>query len=142
MTPDQMARIHAASFLSDRPWSAVEFEALLADKFVTAHHATEGFALVRTVAGESELLTLAVDPGHQRRGIATALIARWLSGIDGAADTAFLEVAADNTPAIALYRCAGFAKVAIRTAYYMRRNGIPVDALILSRAAPFGLPGQ
>jgi ribosomal-protein-alanine N-acetyltransferase len=45
---------------------------------------------------------------------------------------AFLEVAADNSPAIALYHTCGFAKAGLRRAYYHTAQGAMLDALVLS----------
>ena len=44
----------------------------------------------------------------------------------------FLEVAADNAAALALYRTAGMAETGRRADYY-RRPGGAVDALVLSK---------
>ncbi|WP_245764263.1 GNAT family N-acetyltransferase [Sulfitobacter marinus] len=125
-----MAQIHAAAFLHDRAWSAAEIADLLASPFVTALEAQGGFALTRLVAGETELLTIAVDPAYQNQGIGRRLMNTWLTC---GADSAFLEVAADNTSAIALYESLGFHKTARRSRYYARKEGAFIDALILSK---------
>ncbi|WP_308339999.1 N-acetyltransferase [Sulfitobacter sp. CW3] len=135
MTPDQMAEIHAAAFLCDRNWNAAEITDLLTSPFVTALHEAGGFALTRLVAGETELLTIAVDPAHQNQGIGRRLMHKWLTC---GADTAFLEVAADNTPAIALYESLGFHQTSRRPRYYARKDGAFIDALILSKDLTHG----
>lgn len=127
-----MAQIHATAFTHDRGWSEDEIAALLAQPYVEAFIADGGFALTRTLAGESELLTLAVAPDHQRRGIARGLLERWTSAVAPMAETAFLEVAAENAAAIALYHSAGFSRNGLRKAYYHRANGTSVDALLMS----------
>jgi ribosomal-protein-alanine N-acetyltransferase len=45
----------------------------------------------------------------------------------------FLEVAADNAPAIGLYQSAGFIQAGVRCGYYARSGGA-VDALVLKRS--------
>jgi ribosomal-protein-alanine N-acetyltransferase len=87
-----------------------------------------GFALVRTVADEAELLLLAVDPKHRRRGIATALL-RAIVGDCQAAGIAHLhlEVRAGND-AVKLYAAHGFAKVGERRGYYRGKSGQSYDA--------------
>jgi ribosomal-protein-alanine N-acetyltransferase len=133
MTPERMADLHRAAFQSERPWSATEFHDLLASKFVRSIHDVNGFALTRTVAGESELLTLAVDPVFQRQGIGRLLTLAWLDSIADNAQSAFLEVAADNVAARALYTSFGFAEVAKRSAYYARKNAAAADAIVMRR---------
>jgi ribosomal-protein-alanine N-acetyltransferase len=129
MTPEALSALHGKAFAPERGWSPTEFADLLAAHYVTLLAHPHGFALTRTVTGEAELLTLAVDPTHRRQGIATQLVARWLSACD--ADAAFLEVAADNHAAQALYAAHGFAQAGIRRAYYTRPSGPPVDAVIM-----------
>lgn len=138
MTPQDMARIHAAAFVHDRAWTAQEIADLLASPFVTHLAEPQGFTLTRLIAGEAELLTLAVDPAAQRQGIGRRLLQRWMDGLETQADTAFLEVAADNTAAIALYTSAGFRQTATRRGYYQRKDAPSVDALILSRQFTHG----
>ncbi|MEM6304235.1 MAG: GNAT family N-acetyltransferase [Pseudomonadota bacterium] len=133
MTPQALEQIHRAAFTQDRPWRAAEFTDLLASPHVTLHAAPYGFALTRTVAGESELLTIAVLPTHQRRGIAQALLLQWLAMLKNRADVAFLEVAADNAPARGLYEKVGFAQAGARPAYYARATGPAMDALLMRR---------
>jgi ribosomal-protein-alanine N-acetyltransferase len=93
-----------------------------------------GFILGRALAGEAEILTLAVAPTHRRRGLGRALLeaAMGVCGTLGA-ETMFLEVAADNAAAIALYEAAGFAPAGRRKAYYARPGRAAVDALVLRR---------
>lgn len=87
-----------------------------------------GFALVRTVADEAELLLLAVAPAYRRRGVGAALL-RAITGDaqgSGVADL-HLEVRAGND-AVRLYTGQGFAKVGERRAYYRGRTGQAYDA--------------
>lgn len=138
MTPVQLAKLHAAAFTTDRPWSADEFAELIASPFAQLITRPHGFALIRQIADEAELLTLAVDPAHQRQGIAHALLHDWLTPLAGRNVTAFLEVGADNAPARALYARHGFAQIATRPGYYRRAQASAADALILQRRFPLG----
>lgn len=133
MTPAQMAHIHAAAFTQERAWTAAEFTSLLASPYVHAFTANGGYALTRTLAGESELLSLAVHPDHQRRGIARGLLTAWITAIQPQAETAFLEVAADNSGALALYESMEFARSGLRKGYYSRADAPAVDAVLMSR---------
>lgn len=139
MTPNQLAQIHADAFAQERGWSSDAFAALLGQPY-TKIIATDskGFALTRTLAGESELLTLAVHPDWQRRGIARGLVQSWLASARLQAQAAFLEVAADNSAALGLYQHAGFTRCGVRKAYYVRADAPAVDALLMTRALTQG----
>lgn len=130
-----MAALHAASFTVPRPWSAPEIEALLASLGVFTFAESAGFAMGRVAVDEAELLTLAVDPAARRLGTGKRLVAGFLEAARlRAAARAFLEVAADNAPAIALYLQAGFAPCGRRRGYYRPAQGPAVDALVMDRA--------
>ncbi len=130
MTPEALADLHRAAFVTDRAWSADEFRALLDSPHCHLSTARRGFAIWRAIAGEAELLTIATHPHHQRQGIARALMGEWMQAASTHADTAFLEVAEDNAPAIALYAAHHFDTVARRPRYYVRPT-TPVDALVM-----------
>lgn len=90
-----------------------------------------GFALLQCVPPESELLSIGVVPESRRDGIGRALLARAAGDLLAVgAETMFLDVAADNQPAIALYRSRGFGDMSRRARYY--RDG--VDAIVMRAA--------
>jgi len=135
---EALARVHAASF--EQPWRAEDIVALLdapGGFCLSARDdkgAIEGFILSRAIAGEAEILTLAVMPAARRRGLATALTdAAARTALDLGASSLFLEVAADNPGAIALYASAGFAQVGVRRGYYARPGAARVDGLLMRR---------
>lgn len=130
-----MAALHRLSFVTPKPWSADEFAGLLADPLVFALTEAEGLLIGRAVAGEAELLTIAVAPQARGRGIGARLMQRFLyqAQLRGA-EEAFLEVAAGNAPAISLYRAHGFADAGLRRGYYRHPDGRAEDALVLRRA--------
>lgn len=134
MTPEALADLHAAVFRVPRPWSAAEFAAFLNDGVSFLLVEAGGVLLGRAVAGEAELLTLAVAPDRQRSGIGGRLVAAFLAEARArGAVQAFLEVAADNAAAIGLYRRAGFAEVGLRRGYYAGANGARIDALVFAQ---------
>jgi ribosomal-protein-alanine N-acetyltransferase len=93
-----------------------------------------GFALSRTVAGEAELLLLAVRKKAQRRGVGDCLISRFID--DAArrgAERLHLEVR-DGNAAIGLYKRHGFSEVGRRKNYYSGNSGQRFDALTLARS--------
>ena len=135
MTPEDMAALHGRCFTTPRPWSAAAFAALLADPLCFALTEPGALLLGRAVAGEAELLTLATAPEARRQGIAARLLAGFLAEAQTrSAETAFLEVAADNAAAIALYQAGGFATAGRRRGYYTRPDGPALDALVMTQA--------
>jgi ribosomal-protein-alanine N-acetyltransferase len=129
---EALAAIHAEAF--DHPWDAASFSALLGSPGVLALAEAAGFILIRAVADEAEVLTLAVRPGARRRGLARRLLqAAEDHIIRRGVESLFLEVAADNHPALALYRDAGFEPSGRRAGYYARTDGAAVDALVLKK---------
>ncbi|MFO1184821.1 MAG: ribosomal protein S18-alanine N-acetyltransferase [Bauldia sp.] len=135
-----IADIHARSFTTG--WSAEEFAAFASDQRVTAlvlRHRRQlggqevvGFIVCRTVAGEAEILTVAVDPRQRRRGYGRLLIETALRRVyQEGAGALFLEVDETNAAAIKLYRALGFAQVGERKAYYADGNGRRTSALVM-----------
>lgn len=88
-----------------------------------------GFAMSRTIAGETELLLLAVRVGFRRSGIGRSLLERAIvDARDEGAQTMHLEVR-DGNGAVLLYQGAGFQQVGRRRHYYRGVNGKVFDAL-------------
>lgn len=136
MTPEDLAALHARCFTTPRPWNAAEFAGFIADPLVfLLVEGDAAFLLGRAVAGEAELLTLAVAPEARRRGLGRTLVGRFLyqAQLRGA-DTALLEVADDNAPARALYAAAGFARAGRRRGFFTAPDGTDCDAVVLRRS--------
>ena len=94
-----------------------------------------GFALSRVVAGEAELLLLAVRHDAQRRGVGRRLLDRFVADARArGAERLHLEVR-DGNHAIGLYKQHGFDEVGRRKDYYSGRTGRRYDALTLARDA-------
>lgn len=131
MTPEALAALHKAAFPHD-PWAATDFAAFIDDPSALLVANARGFVLLRVVLDEAEVLTFAVAPASQGQGIGTALLTEALAMAKArGVSRVFLEVAADNTPARALYARAGFCQTGLRKGYYMRPDAIRVDALTL-----------
>lgn len=135
---DEIAALHGRLF--DPAWDAASvtasiehpasasFIAQVRDPRVLA-----GFVIGRIAGDEAEIISIGVAPEWQRRGIGRHMV----EGLVRAARRAevkrlFLEVAADNAAAKALYESLGFTPAGDRKAYYQRPEGKPVDALILA----------
>ncbi|MGO4853763.1 GNAT family N-acetyltransferase [Phaeovulum sp. W22_SRMD_FR3] len=130
-----LAALHAQCFSTPRPWSAAEFTDLLGMTGVYLCGDAQGFVMGRALAGEAELLTLAVAPALRRQGRARALVLAFeeAARLRGA-ETAFLEVAVGNDPARALYAALGWQPQGRRKSYYRHPDGRPEDAVVMTRA--------
>jgi len=131
---EALAATHALAFTDTRSWSADEFRSLLADPSVFLTGNADAFVLGRVVLDEAEILTLATHPDVRRQGRARVVLEEFTNeAAKRGAVTVFLEVAADNIPAISLYLGAGFTEIARRSGYYRKTDGSTVDAVILRR---------
>jgi ribosomal-protein-alanine N-acetyltransferase len=91
-----------------------------------------GFALLRAIADEAELLLIAVDPAAQHEGIGAALVGDFVAFATArGARRLHLEVR-DGNRAIILYERAGFTLVGRRRDYYRGLDGHKRDALTLA----------
>ena len=84
---------------------------------------------MQEVAGEGELLRIAVDPAVRGRGLGRKLLeaVTETAGEDGI-QTIFLEVRESNRAAVNLYRSAGFREIGRRRGYY---HNPPEDAILM-----------
>lgn len=97
----------------------------------TGGNRPKGFILCRVAGDEAEVLTLLVLPPYRRDGLAKKLLGRAIDAARHAGATVFfLEVAADNDAARALYSAEGFKQVGRRPRYY----GNATDALVMRRS--------
>ncbi|MEO7814198.1 MAG: GNAT family N-acetyltransferase [Sphingomicrobium sp.] len=91
-----------------------------------------GFSLQRTIAGESELLLLAVHFDAQRCAIGSRLLDHFVeSSRDGGATRLHLEVR-DGNPATAMYQAYGFTQAGRRANYYRGSDGRVFDAITMA----------
>lgn len=122
------------------PWSEASFREALASPFCFGLIAASvdgrpvGYLLARELAGNGEILNLAVAPDRRRRGVARMLLADALDAFESRQTTqVYLEVRESNESARALYGAAGFEAIGRRTGYY--RHPIE-DALVLRLTMP------
>lgn len=105
------------------PWSQEAF--LTAKEFGKIIFVAEeegdlsGYVMVRVVADEGEVLSLAVSNRHRQRGWGGALLEEGIAYCKShGAKTMDLEVRASNVAAIQLYTSRGFLQVGHRKDYY------------------------
>ena len=132
-----IAALHAAAFR--RGWSDGEVEQLLFDPNVVADRVTirrelVGFIMTRWAADEAEILSIAVAADARGRGLGGKLLQRNLQRLVAlGVRTVFLEVGADNEPALTLYDRMGFEQVGRRERYYGSDAALDSTALVLRR---------
>lgn len=133
-----IAVLHARGFY--RGWPQEEFTAYIAGRNTPVYVACDpqrriaGFAMLRLAADEAELMTIAVDPRWRRRGVGVALLRALFDDLMMTpARRLFLEVAADNSAARALYAGHGFETLSEREGYYARPDGRPATAIVMAR---------
>jgi ribosomal-protein-alanine N-acetyltransferase len=140
---DALARIHATCF--EAAWDGASFRAFLNRPGMLAFVATatdaaetdlQAFILVQIAADEAEIISLGTHPPARRLGLARALLVHAAAeAARRSAGAMYLDVAEDNSAALALYRGLGFIVRARRKAYY-QREGQSADALVLRRPLP------
>ena len=90
-----------------------------------------GFAVVRQVGDDGELLQIAVDTKVRRGGIGSLLIEAVLDyAAKNSMQSVFLEVRKSNIAAISLYEKNGFEPVRTRKDYY---DNPDEDAMVMKR---------
>ncbi len=87
-----------------------------------------GYTGAWLVADEAHITSIAIDPNRRGQGLGKLLLLRLLQYCgQRQAHWVTLEVRADNRAALALYRRFGFARVALRKAYYEQKY----DAVVM-----------
>ena len=104
------------------PADYLDHDCLVAE---TDHGDIAGFLVSRDLAGEREILNVAVSPVHRRLGLARELVHAELAR---PAAAWFLEVRESNRPARNLYIREGFREVGKRPGYY---ENPPESAIVM-----------
>ena len=135
---DTVARLHAAGFY--RGWTREEFAAYITGEGTPVYVACDskrniaGFAMLRYLGEEVELITIAVDKKWRNKGVGLMLMrALFEALLRSPAKRMLLEVATDNPAALRLYGKVGFVKVGERKGYYPRPDGTPATAIVMAR---------
>ena len=137
MTPDEMAALHHRASAGTRAWSADEYTQLSAANHALLLTANHGFVLGQLIGDEAEIFMIIVDPAHQRRGLGLAYLTQFEARARGDGGVScFLEVAASNFAAQALYEKAGYQHVGRRKNYYKSPQTPPEDAVVLRKIMP------
>jgi ribosomal-protein-alanine N-acetyltransferase len=121
----------------EQPWSVEQFWAELAHVPETRWYAVvdddqgvAAYAGLFAVPPEADVQTIAVAPRAQGRGLGRALVDALVEeAVRRGCAQLFLEVRADNEPALRLYAAASFERNGVRRDYY----GPGRDAIVLRR---------
>ncbi len=136
-----LAAIHAQCFPD--AWDEQVLDDLLMTPNTFLFAGDGGLVVARVAADEAEILTLAVSPQARRLGAGTALVQAAAAHAFGlGARALFLEVAAGNAAARALYGRLGFIARGRRQGYYTAEREKPEDALILRSRLPLSPLGK
>ena len=96
-----------------------------------------GFALARRAADEAEIISIGTAAAFRRRGVARRLVGRLADLLVAEGVRAlFIEVAAGNEAASALYEALGFTAAGLRAGYYARPGGGAEDAIVMRLSLP------
>lgn len=130
---DEIMAIENSSFT--HPWSRQSFEAVLSSDgaFIAEaddNGSTVGFACVSIIPPEAELMNIAVDEKHRKKGIAASLLDFSIKEtISMGGEVMYLEVRESNAPARHLYEKFGFKMIGVRRNYYT----LPRDNAVIMR---------
>jgi ribosomal-protein-alanine N-acetyltransferase len=133
---EPLSKLHGRCFASG--WGSDYFAQLLSNPtilcgFCETGGSIAGLIVTQTVVGESEILTLGIDPDHRRKSLGRRMLT-WMCALlaDQGSEAVFLEVSELNEAAIGLYQSEGFRVMGRRRHYYSTPNG-PADALTMRR---------
>jgi len=125
-----LAQIHASCF--EHGWSENDLSSMLRGNGVDCNMATlsgkeargpKGFLIMRTLGDQSEVLTIATDPGFRKLGIGRALMEHTIRRLQGdRVKQLFLEVSEKNIVARKLYDSLKFKQISVRKSYYANRS--------------------
>ena len=131
-----LARIHGESFSNSRKVFSSSFILSLIQnsKVVLVNREQKGFCLIRLSGKEAEIITIAIRPQFQGRGIGYSILLEAIKLVqETECEKIFLEVDFTNKIAIRLYSKLGFQKCGLRNEYYKNLNGKTSDALITEK---------
>ena len=124
---EDLAKLHQTCF-PHKPWGADDF-ADLQKSGCEIIASQNGFIVWRATLDEAEIITIGVHPDARRSGIAAAMLGIMAADLKKrGVKHIFLEVAADNVAARALYEQDGFVQIGVRPKYY---DG--VDAILMRK---------
>lgn len=133
---DRVAELDSVLFGEDT-WSPEFFWSQLASPVARMTLAVEpgddlcGYVGVSVSGGQADILTIGTAPRVQGRGLGRRLLEHAAdTARDAGAEVLHLDVAADNEPALRLYRRHGFSELGRRAGYYAGADAILMRAFL------------
>lgn len=135
MTPLDLPAVLAIEQQQLFPWSEAQLKDFLTFSYEcrVLEEGTQiiGFAIMKVVVDEAEILNIAIDEAHQGVGHGRFLLRAMLAlAKEQRAETAYLEVRVSNAKALGLYEKLGFTPTGSRKGYYRAVNGTE-DAILM-----------
>lgn len=135
---DSVIEVETASFVE--PWSRALFAEEIAQptrRYITATDAGSvlGYGGIMLVGEDAHVVTLAVEPEHREKGLASRLLMALIdiARANGARHLT-LEVRESNKAALELYRKFGFEPAGIRKGYYATEDAVVMWAVDIDSA--------
>lgn len=134
---DLQAVLRIENAVHAHPWTRGNFSDAMrsayACKILESDGTMMGYAVMMMGVDEAELLDIAIDAAHQRKGMGRRLLEAMLSlARQAGMRRLVLEVRTSNLPAIALYGASGFGRIGLRRDYYPAEDGRE-DALLMGK---------
>ena len=86
---------------------------VLKDKTITL-----GFIVIKKISPDAAIHNLIIKDNYRNQGLGKVLIRLILGALEESITRIYLEVAANNEPALRLYRALGFTEIGRRQGYY------------------------
>jgi len=128
--PDVIAAYEIEKSCLNTAWSKQSIHAFLQKEdavYLVATFGIEvvGIAAMYVVAGEGQVMNIAVAPSYRQRKVGRQLLEKLMeTGIKKGAAFFALEVAEKNLAAVKLYKSMGFYEVGRRKGYYKNDNAL------------------
>ncbi len=124
----------------DKKWSILEIKTMIDTPHIlgyclkTKEQQIAGYILCQWVLDEGEILSIAIKPALQHKGLGSLLLKEVeTSLIQNKTGTLYLEVSSTNTSAKAFYHKHGYFLQSIRPLYYLKFDGSKTDAFVLKK---------
>ena len=141
MTNDDVPLVTAIEQqVTPHPWRASQFLESTAKHHclvLTEENKLVGYAIYTIVAGEAEILNIAIDQASQGKGLGRQLLNYLMDIVSEKAERFYLEVRVSNDAAIHLYQEVGFVEICLRRNYYKTAAGLE-DAIVMAKDLQFG----